>query len=201
MMPEVFEYPDGATPLDPDALEGLKFPHVETRGDLDQLEQANIQEGLHWLERHKDPDILSVHFACMLHGKLFGQVWDWAGHIRKRELSIGIDPLQVGSQLAQLLGNAQFWIDEGVFPPLEIASRLHHQLVYIHPFYNGNGRHARIYADAVLQKLCGVDPIDWTKGVNLQKENDIRGQYIQALRDADAGNYAPLFTFTGAAQD
>jgi len=47
------EYPDGATPFDPDELEGLKHPHVETRGELDQLEQVNIQEGYRWLSRQK----------------------------------------------------------------------------------------------------------------------------------------------------
>ncbi len=39
------DYPEGATPLDPDEMEGLKFPHIETRGELDQLEQQNIQDG------------------------------------------------------------------------------------------------------------------------------------------------------------
>ena len=31
------DYPVGATPLDPDEIEGLKFPHIEIRGELDQL--------------------------------------------------------------------------------------------------------------------------------------------------------------------
>jgi hypothetical protein len=36
-------YPEGATALDPDEMEGLKFKHVTTREELDHLEQANIQ--------------------------------------------------------------------------------------------------------------------------------------------------------------
>lgn len=47
----VMDDPDGATPLDPDELEGLKFPHIETQDELDQLEQQNIQEGYNWLAR------------------------------------------------------------------------------------------------------------------------------------------------------
>jgi hypothetical protein len=47
------DYPDGATPLDPDELEGLKFKHVATRGQLDHLEQASVTSGLVWLERKK----------------------------------------------------------------------------------------------------------------------------------------------------
>jgi hypothetical protein len=34
--------PDGATPIDPDDLDGLKHRHVTTRDELNELEQANI---------------------------------------------------------------------------------------------------------------------------------------------------------------
>ena len=50
---------DGATPLDPDEKEGLRFAHITTRGELDQLEQANIVEGLQWLKKQKKAGILS----------------------------------------------------------------------------------------------------------------------------------------------
>ena len=53
------EYPDGATPLDPDELQGLKFKHIQTREELDQMEQVNIQSGLMWLDRQKSPDVLN----------------------------------------------------------------------------------------------------------------------------------------------
>ena len=49
---------DGATPLDEDEKEGLRFKHITTRGELDQLEQANIVEGLQWLKKQKNTDIL-----------------------------------------------------------------------------------------------------------------------------------------------
>ena len=55
--------PDGATPLDPDEREGLRFKHVTTRGELDHLEQANIQEGLQWLSRRRYKDILNETFV------------------------------------------------------------------------------------------------------------------------------------------
>jgi len=61
------EYPEGATPLDPDEMDWLKFSHVTTRGELDHLEQANIQDGLRWLTRHKGEDILNDQFARKLH--------------------------------------------------------------------------------------------------------------------------------------
>lgn len=45
-MTAVMDYPAGATPLDPDELDGLKYKHVTTRGELDELEQVNIEDGL-----------------------------------------------------------------------------------------------------------------------------------------------------------
>jgi len=91
--------PDGATPLDRDEKEGLRFAHITIRGELDQLEQANIVEGMQWLKKQKNTDVLSEEFVCDLHKRLFGQVWKWAGTFRKTEKNIGVDPLQIVIQL------------------------------------------------------------------------------------------------------
>ena len=133
-MSDFISYPEGATPLDPDELEGLRYKHVSTRGELDELEQANIDEGLQWLKKQKNPDVLSEAFVRTLHTKLFGKVWKWAGTFRQTEKNIGIDPIQIAIQLRQLLDDARFWIENGTYPPKELAARFHHKLVYIHLF-------------------------------------------------------------------
>ena len=190
--------PDGATPLDPDEKEGLRFVHITTRGELDQLEQANIVEGMQWLKKQKNPDILSEGFARNLHKRLFGQVWKWAGIFRKTEKNIGVDPIQVAIQLRQLLDDTRYWIGHETYPPIELAARFHHKLVLIHPFPNGNGRHARIMADAILTKLMGATAIDWAGGYKLEAMNKRRDQYIAALRAADKNDFDKLFEFVGA---
>ena len=191
------QYIDGQTPLDPEDLEGIKHPHVMTRGELDQLEQANIEEGLRWLARQRSPDLLSDDFARKLHRKLFGEVWSWAGTYRQTEKNIGINPLQIAVQLRTLLDDARFWAEHGAYPPVEAAVRFHHRLVVIHPFANGNGRFSRIMADAYLEDVLEADPIDWGGGYDLQAMNERREQYIAALRAADAGDYSLLFEFVG----
>ena len=125
------DYPDGATPLDPDELDGLKFKHVSTRGELDQLEQAGITEGLKWLDKQKNPDVLSEVFVLDLHKRLFGSVWKWAGTFRRTEKNIGVDPIQVAIQLRQLLDDAKYWVEHGTYSPKELAARFHHKLVFI----------------------------------------------------------------------
>ena len=191
------DYPDGATPLDPDELDGLKFKHVSTRGELDQLEQASITEGLKWLDKQKNPDVLSEAFVLELHKRLFGSVWKWAGIFRRTEKNIGVDPIQVAIQLRQLLDDARYWVERGTYSPKELAARFHHKMVSIHPFANGNGRHARIMADAVLTKLLNEPAIDWAGGYRLEAMNERRNQYIEALRAADRHDFSALLKFLG----
>ena len=190
-------YPDGATPLDPDELEGLKFKLIKTRSDLDRIEQANIQEGLLWLKRVRRKDILTENFVCDLHEKLFGQVWYWAGRFRNTGRNIGVDPAIIAVELRQLLDDTAYWIDHHVYDPIEAAVRFHHRLVFIHPFVNGNGRHARIMADAVLERLYEHPPIDWSGGQDLQSMTSRRKDYFDALRSADRHDYGPLLSFAG----
>lgn len=189
-----FEYPEGATPLDPDDIDGLKYPHVETRAELDQLEQQNIQEGYTWLSKQrKHKDFLSEEFLLELHKRLFGDVWRWAGAYRTTGKNIGVDAAVIAIELRKLLDDARYWIDHGTYEREEFAARFHHRLVYIHPFVNGNGRHARIMTDVILEKVLGVEPVNW--GGNLGSDSDHRNTYINALRAADKHDYQFMIKF------
>jgi Fic-DOC domain mobile mystery protein B len=196
-MTVVMEYPEGATPLDPDEMEGLRHRHITTRGELDELEQVNIQSGLLWLARQRR-NILTDIFAVMLHKQLFGEVWSWAGTFRRTGKNIGVDPPDIGVELRTLMDDARHWAEHEIFSPVEAAIRLHHRMVFIHPFPNGNGRHARIMADVVLARVYDAKPIDWSGGYDLQKMNDRRTAYIAALRAADQGDIGPLLIFAGS---
>lgn len=191
----VMDDPDGATPLDPNELEGLKLPHIETRDELDQLEQQNIQEGYNWLARQrKYKDFISEDFLKTLHEKLFGSVWSWAGQFRSSEKNIGIDPRHIPVELRTLLDDAKFWVENKTFSREEFAARFHHRLVKVHPFPNGNGRHARIMTDVILEKVLGVAPVNWG-ATPLEKEGEHRQNYIKALRAADNNDYRQLLEF------
>ena len=189
--------PEGTTPLDPDEMEGLRFRHITTRGQLDELEQVNIESGLIWLARRRKTDMLTEQFVRNLHRRLFGDVWKWAGQFRRTEKNIGIDPIQIATQLRMLLDDARYWAEHDTFVPLEAGARFHHRLVQIHPFPNGNGRHARIAADTYLAEHFDHAPIDWAAGHDLQHTNERRDAYIAALRAGDADDYGPLLVFVG----
>ncbi|NQY88456.1 MAG: mobile mystery protein B [Colwellia sp.] len=191
------EYVEGATPLDPDELAGLKYKHITTRGQLDELEQANIVTGLLWLKKSiARDDVLTSNFAMDLHKALFKDVWTWAGTFRLTEKNIGIDPYGISVALRNLLDDLSAWIEYKSYPPVEAVLRFHHQLVKIHLFPNGNGRFSRIYADIVAEKYFSIPPINWG-GRELDKITQIRKDYINALRAADGGDLSIIFELYG----
>ena len=65
---------DGSTPLDHDQIIGIRLKHLTTMGELDEVEDLNIQNGLEWLARQNSGEYLSKEFLCKLHVKLFGDV-------------------------------------------------------------------------------------------------------------------------------
>ncbi len=183
--------------LDPDEVRGLKFKHITTRSELNHLEQANIQSGIAWMRQSRRTDLLSEGYVCQLHRRLFGEVWSWAGTFRHTGKNIGVDPLYIAVELRTLLDDMKYWFNNETYPPREAVIRFHHRLTAIHPFPNGNGRHARIMADALLIKLYKLPTIDWAGGHDLASMNSRRKTYIQALQAADRGNYEPLLAFAG----
>lgn len=192
-MPD-FDYPEGATPIDPDEAEGLLLTHITTLGELDRWEQENIVEALTWLDKTNPTDILNEQFVKELHRRMFGSVWKWAGHFRRSDKNIGGPWYQISTSLKNLCDDARFWIKLEEESPDEMAIRFHHRLVSIHPFPNGNGRHARLMTDILLENVMKCPRFTWGSG-NLSKPGDIRQNYIAALRAADEHNYEPLLKF------
>ncbi len=183
----------GATPLDPDEARGLIPRHIRTQAELNQWEQANVLDGSAWAMRSRERDVLSEGFVRELHRRLFGDTWHWAGTFRTTGKNIGVDAAQVAVQLRELLENTRYWIEHRAFGLDEIAVRFHHRLVVIHPFPNGNGRHARLMTDVLLRRN-GAGAFSWG-GANLEAAGDARERYLAALRAADAGDYLPLLAF------
>jgi Fic-DOC domain mobile mystery protein B len=190
---DFFAQPDDATPLDAEEREGLAQTWITTRADLNEAEQANIDDAVAWTGRRRDTEILTEGFVFELHKRMFGDVWSWAGSTRKTGKNIGVDPDQIHIQLGGLLRDAQYWVEHRSFSADEIAVRLHHGLVAIHPFPNGNGRHARLMADLLIAQLGG-EPFSWGGGI-LRDIGTLRAEYIGALRAADNHDFTPLLVF------
>lgn len=189
-----FDEQDGQTPLDPDEKAGLIPRHIETKGQLNDWEQENILLATKWLRRAKVPEVLTEGFCRDLHRRMFNKTWKWAGTFRTSDKNIGCDWTLVSVKLNQLLGNAKYWAEHETFPPDELAARFHHALVWIHPFPNGNGRHSRMMADALLKQL-GRQAFSWGGGGSMVSANEVRARYLAALRAADKNDFTGLLAF------
>lgn len=185
------EHPD-ETHLEPEERRQLLLPHIATRAQLNEAEQANITDAAAWAFARRR-DVLKENFLLSLHKRMLGRVWRWAGTIRSSDRNIGVAFHQIRPQMRLLVENARYWVENATFPPDEIAVRFHHRLVLIHPFPNGNGRHGRLAADLLAVRL-GRSRFTWGR-VSLQEAAETRRQYISALRAADAHEIPPLLEF------
>ncbi len=185
--------PGGATPLDPDEAHALIPSHIATQAELNEWEHDNIVGGERWAFARRRKDLLTADFLKRLHRKLFGVTWKWAGQWRKTEKNIGSAPERVPEAIRQLLSDVAAQSEAHSYPIRVIAARLHHRLVQIHPFPNGNGRVARTYTDLLLFSRH-QERFRWGAG-DLVAPGDVRERYIAALRAADAHDYGPLLDF------
>lgn len=192
-MTDLFDEPDDATPLTPEERKGLIPSDITYRRELNRAEQENIARGQTWALSRRRRDLLTEKFVKDLHEHMFGDVWRWAGEFRTSERNIGIPYYEIPMALRQLLGDATAWIEIESYPPDEIAVRLHHRFVQIHPFPNGNGRHTRLMADLLVMQL-GRDRFTWGSA-NLQDVSEVRRRYIEALKAADNHDIGPLLAF------
>ena len=190
------DYIDGQTPLDEDEKDGLLIPTIATRGELDEFEQQNIEQAVQWtLTRNfKLEAIFTEPFVRNVHKRMYKQVWSWAGEFRKTNKNIGVDKWQIPTALKYLLDDARFWHENNTYPPDEIAVRFKHRIVSIHCFPNGNGRHSRLMADIIIEKLYKQPVFSWG-AANLSSQSDTRSDYLKAVKTADKGEYSLLLAF------
>jgi len=190
------EYIDGQTPLNEEELDGLLIPSITIREELDEFEQLNIEKAIQWTfgKKWKAEQLFSEKFVKDLHKRMYGEVWKWAGAFRESEKNLGIKSYLIPAELKVLLDDALFWVENDTYSPDELAIRFKHRLVSIHCFSNGNGRHSRLMADLIMEKLFNATFFSWGSS-NLVKATETRKAYIKAVKMADKQDLQPLIVF------
>jgi Fic-DOC domain mobile mystery protein B len=185
---------DGNTPLSAEEIADL-IPSLATKEELNEWERENILVAREWAIRNRTSPIEMVtdEYIRKLHQKMFDETWKWAGKYRKTEKTIGVPVHEIRDRLGILFGNARFWIEKSTYSADEMAVRFHHDLVFIHPFPNGNGRHGRLIADVLVMRL-GQPAFSWGSR-ELVKQGEARDEYLKAQKVADAGDIRPLLEF------
>lgn len=164
----------------------------------DHLEAKNHTEALAFLYDLIDKDkkhTLSEQLIRSLHQLIVSDTdKEWAGRYRNSAVMItGADytppeAMEVPKLMRQLIE----WTrkEKQKLRPVELAAIFHHKLVHIHPFFDGNGRTARLAMNIFL--LQAGFPLA------IVLKND-RKKYYRMLSMADKGNYEPLVRFVAQA--
>jgi Fic-DOC domain mobile mystery protein B len=187
----------GNTPIDPDEAKGL-VPDLITQSQLNEYEQLNIARAWDWaptsrfLKRH----LLSREGLQRLHRRMFDRTWKWAGQFRQSEKNLGLPWVEIPVAIQSLCDDISYQVAHLSYPLEEAAIRFHYRLVTIHAFPNGNGRHARLAADLLCVQQ-GHPALPWGAS-NLAVRGAVRSAYLNALKDADGGDFAPLMNFAVA---
>lgn len=192
MADELFEQPDHATPLRPEEVDALRVAVVD-RQQLNEIEATNVASGRDWALRSRK-DHLEDTFLQELHQRMFGKVWKWAGDYRTFDVNIGNTPhYEVAVRVRECFDDARYWLEHKTYEPHELAIRLHHRLVLIHPFVNGNGRCTRLMADVIVHRLKAKE-LTWGSA-SLVDTGEARAAYVAALQRADNYEIEPLVAF------
>jgi Fic-DOC domain mobile mystery protein B len=196
MTTDLYQSDGHATELSAEERRAL-IPSITTRAELNQVERININAARVWALRPRSlqrPDLLTDAFARELHQKMFNRVWRWAGKFRTTEKNLGWEVFRLTEGVRNAFDDARAWLDHSTYPLSEVAVRLHHRLVAIHPWPNGNGRHARLMADILVASRDG-EVLTWGARDDLVSKGEIRERYIEAVRKADAGDVSELLAF------
>ena len=175
----------------------LLVPSLSTRTQLLEIERINIHAARLWAMRPKvllRDDLMSEAFCGDLHRRMFNSIWRGAGKYRATPSATGWEPGRIAEGVALFLADADGWLRYSTYPIYESAVRLHHRLVSIRPWMNGNGRHARLLADIVVDSVNEA-PLTW--GSRSGAPEAARSRYIEAIRAADGGDMAALIAFAG----
>ena len=204
-MTGIFDGPADSTPLEIDGQEALIPTWIASRSDLNNAEQANIAKATTWAFGHRwNVADLDQRWLMGLHHRMFRDVWRRAGHYRQKETNVGLVWHDISSAVSELVLDLDAQVHAGpaiTWSADEIAVRFHHRLVAIHPFVNGNGRHARLASDVLVVAL-GEMRFDWGAGGHLAEKGTARDRYLSALRRADQeGDYSELLVFARSSEE
>lgn len=164
----------------------------------DHLEAKNHKEALDFLYELIEKDnqnTVSEHFIRQLHQLVVKESeQDIAGKYRDGDVYISGADHKPPSFLdvPMLMKNLIAWLHKNrkLHHIVELAALLHHKLVNIHPFWDGNGRVSRLVMN-ILVLEAGYP-------LAIILKND-RKRYYRVLSEADKGNFKAICEFIAQA--
>ena len=113
-----------------------------------------------------------------------------SGKFREHQVYVGHFVPPSADQVPNLMDEFIEWLNSNQLlteaHPVQIAALAHYKFVYIHPFYDGNGRTGRLLMNLILMK-AGYPPII------IKKEESL--EYYEYLEMANQGDVKPFIRF------
>ena len=135
---------------------------------------------------------ISVQLILEIHRIAFSELYKWAGKWRTTNVSVGNlippEPARIIQLIYQFVDTLNYKLANAktIEEHIDCLAYAHYEFIRIHPFNNGNGRTGRMLMNLIALKF-GYKPLEL-----YHREGEGRKIYINALREADKGNSAPL---------
>jgi len=164
------------------------YEHNEVLGMDAALQYINKTQ-LHQAQFITVQDILEIHKRVLGFVNL-----EEAGRFRRTQVFVGSHRPPPAAELETQVSDFVDWLnaereedsEATGLHPLELAALAHYKFVYIHPFYDGNGRVSRLLMNLVLLQ-AGYPPVI----VNVEDKHE----YYQRLQMANDGDVRPFIRF------
>ena len=175
--------------------EGITIKGKPLKDHLEAKDQHEALEFLHDLVSPDRKSTISEHLIRNLHQIVMQKTdAEFAGKYRVSNVFIGgadhtpPDALQVPMEMEKLIN--WFIKERKRLHPIELSALLHHKFVYIHPFFDGNGRTARLIMNLILMQA------GYPLAVILKND---RKKYYRVLALADKRDIDPMTKFVSSA--
>lgn len=133
---------------------------------------------------------ISLQDILEIHKRVLGYVdLTEAGRLRQTQVFVGDFTPPSPAAVPSLIDNFIEWmnsVEALELHPIEYAALAHYKLVYIHPFYDGNGRTSRLLMNLILMQ-AGYPPV-------IIRVED-RQRYYDTLQMVNMGDIHPFIRF------
>ncbi|WP_266206380.1 Fic/DOC family protein [Pontibacter kalidii] len=167
---------------------------IADKAQLNELEAKGVLRAEEYMLDLDFPVEITTSLILDIHRTAFGEVYEWAGKWRNKDLQVGsytpprfFDiPRLMSEFIYDLNYRLQNLDNNNTNTLVRDLAWAHHKMVHIHPFVNGNGRSARLITD-LLAYMHGYQSVEL-----YQREGDGRKKYLQAVKLADTHDFSEL---------
>ena len=175
------------------------LPNLLNSNSLREIQEAEF-EGFLYAElllttQLSDKTKFDIDYIKNIHFLALKDVYAFAGNFRTVNISkqgfmfptarfLDQSMQEFQTEILNKLLNEYVKLDSVLF--IEDLARVHAELLYIHPFREGNGRTARVLLNLMLRKN-GLEPLDFSK-----MNEELFQQYVIAVQSSAMKNYEPM---------